>query len=137
MDVSIFIGNKRRFWSWILLPLILRLVSVGVVFGFTEKPLARCEEEGVSKQVIGILQLQCDTNNKLLARYEIDPIFPVNEQLYQLVVEKNSEYGVNLTTDIRINKNKKGKVSVYSLLMKGDLPSVYVMIDLLADMLVQ
>lgn len=134
MDVSVFIANKRRFWTWIMAPLLVRFALVSIVFGATARPLARCEEEKASAKLIEGLKKECDASRKVLTRYEVDPSFPVNEQLYQIVAEKNSEYGLTLEAEIEVESKDK-KVHIYRLDVGGGVPSVYVVSSFLVDML--
>ncbi len=133
MDVSVFIGNKKRFWTWILLPLIARFVLVSAVFGVTEKSLIHCAEEQAADRVVSTLQEQCDKNKILLEYYEVDPIFPINEQLYQFFAEKNSEYNLDMKGDVAVTKQANDKISLYSMNLSGMMPSIYVISAFFAD----
>ena len=133
MDVSIFIANKKRFWGWILGPLLLRFIAVSAVFGVTSEALVQCENERAAAELIDTAQRECDETKVLLERYEADPRFPVNEQLYQRIAAKNSEYGFDLTADVD-SKGSKGVV-IYEMDLSGELPTVYDLSAYLGDLM--
>ena len=106
MDVSIFIGNKRRFWSWILVPLFVRLFLSGIVFSVTTQSLDRFAKESKAAEMLPKIKAQTEENRGLLEKYESNPIFPVNEQLYQTVAEYNAKWGVELAPEVGVAKTR-------------------------------
>lgn len=135
MDVSIFIANKRRLWTWVLLPLVIRFVLVSVVFGVTEKKLAGFNKEIAAAEVIGPLKVECELNEKLMNQFKADEHFPINEQLYQFIAEKNNEYGLALSADVDAKEIKKSKVVKYRMKVEGEVPSIYLISNLISDVL--
>lgn len=135
MDVSVFIANKRRFWTWILAPLVIRFVLVSAAFGLTAKSLSVLDEETTAANVVGVLLQECDENRELLKRYEVDSRFPINEQFYKMMDAKNNQYGLDFGYDVSMKTSKTKKVMAYELSVGGELPSVYLASRFVADLL--
>lgn len=119
---------------WIFIPLLLRMLVVSAVFGFTEKHLANLNKEVACASVLNSLQAGCEENSELLKRYEIDPLFPLNEQLYMVVAENNARHDVNMSADVSGGTSSS---SVFKNQLKtfGAAPSVYLVSQFVADLL--
>lgn len=125
MDASVFIANKRVLWLWILSPLLIRLVAVAATYGLTAGYLAEFDEAKACAKAADELLPEVTANDWVLKRYEQSKTVPLNEKFYQLVADRNAEYGVNLNAKVEAVRTKNSTVGVYKMEVDGIVASVY------------
>jgi hypothetical protein len=135
MDVSVFIANKKVFWCWIFLPLVLRFVLVSVVFGVTSGPLARYSQETAYQSVAEDLLVAQVENQNLLNEYNVTSgDESAYDEFYRVFGIWGAKPGVKLNADVAKDEKFTNKqVNRYVVDVSGEFPSVYDVTGFLAD----
>jgi hypothetical protein len=134
MDVSVFIANKKVFWCWIFLPLVLRFVLVSVVFGVTSGPLARYSQETACQSVAEDLLVAQAENQNLLNEYNVTSGESAYDEFYRVLGIWGAKPSVKLNADVAKDESFENKqVNRYVVDVSGAFPSVYDVTGFLAD----
>lgn len=122
MDASIFFRRRPIFWSWILAPLVLRIVIMTGLAALAQKPAEQLNREQAMANTVPLLQNQIEKNREQFSSLIPNPDLSTRERFLNDSAKLLHDSGVR--GNPKISDKIKGQTKTYQFLISGQAPSL-------------
>jgi hypothetical protein len=123
MDTAFFFRSKLVFWSWVFLPVLLRVGFLVALYATTRISQESFVREQVLAQSAPILENAIKKNKELIASYSSNNA-SVQEQFLTEASRILNQTGLQGTVNVKLLK-PNGKLQPYMLEVEGTTPDLY------------
>jgi hypothetical protein len=130
MDVSVFFRSKRVFWSWIFLPLVLRVVLMVVLAWMRQSPEEILRKEQALAAVVPVMEQAIESNRTIFKSY-VGQALSTKERFLTDSADLLYKAGVQGSTDV--SESMVSSLKKYEFRIDGTAPSLQHLSRFLAD----
>ena len=126
MDLSVFFRNKRVFWTWIITPLLIRIICVVVMAAATQAPRTAFLTEQAMFSTIKNYEHAIEQADKQLSRFEPASGLSYKEIFLTDFAELFFETGITGKTQTEESTEKTpAGIEKYTFYVSGSAPSMH------------
>lgn len=125
MDASSFFRTKRIFWSWIFLPILIRIGILIGLYAAARGPQEELAREQAMAQSAPLMLATIAKNEALLKEYTPSSGLSAQERFLTDVSELLNKSGIQGTIDVNTEKTKVAAVQQYTFNISGVANDLY------------
>lgn len=125
MDISVFYLNRKRFWGWILIPLVLRLLVTAVFAYTTRSAVEELDRNKVYKRAVDEMEAVRAKSEEWVAPHRADLVTPFQGWFLTVISRNAKEAGVDVTNSPEIKPIKGTQLQQNIFKLSGTAPSLH------------